>query len=560
MVDQLISARSSRAVAFARAILATFLLLSVTVGALRYAEAQHVAQIVLVTYFVYSLLIAAAVRTVRLRRHLFSAALALSVIDVIALGGLMYLTQGGEGQGQPFFTPLIFIIVSGTVNWGSRGAIGSGLLVLALFLPTGFLTDVFDPAHKNMLQFFLMRIGYIVTIAVMLAAFASNLERLINELTRLSRVPTRGGFGELPLAESLGYAMDVFAAKRGLIVWQDPEEPHLALLRKDFGAVHGSTLPNVDQGPLVASELINAPFLYDRRRNAVLYRAGTKLLDFTGDPLQPILSSMADYARVLVIPIDAGGARGLVMILDPADPVNEDLAVAAMAAGQLSLTIETWRLHSELRIAAASEERMRLARDLHDGVLQFLAGARLQLDLIGRTELTDTARERVTQMVEAIGEEQRSLRAVINAMRRAPEIAVAKLAISLDHLTSHLSRSWDAAITAKVEPADLTVSDNLGDDVIRIAREAVANSVRHGGARKIDIAVRKTDDRLDIAIGDDGRGFAFQGRMANGELAGYAGRPRSLHDRIIGMGGTMTVTSGKTGASIEICVPLKGAR
>jgi len=560
MVDQLISARSNRAVAYARALLATFLMLSVTFGALRYAEAQHAAQIVLVAYFVYSLLIAAAVRTVRLRRHLFSAALTLSVIDVIALGGLMYLTQGGEGQGQPFFTPLIFIIVSGTVSWGSRGAIGSGLLVLFLFLPTGFATGVFDPAHKNMLQFFLMRIGYIGTITVMLAAFASNLERLINELTRLSRVPTRGGFGELPLAESLGYAMDVFAAKRGLIVWQDPEEPHLRLMRKDFGALHGSSLPNVDQGPLVASELINAPFLYDRRRNAVLYRAGTKLLDFTGDPLQPILSSMADYARVLVIPIDAGGARGLVMILDPADPVNEDLAVAAMAAGQLSLAIEAWRLHSELRVAAASEERMRLARDLHDGVLQFLAGARLQLDLIARTELTETARERVTQMVEAIGEEQRSLRAVINAMRRAPELAVAKLASSLDHLTHHLSRSWDAAITARVEPADLTISDHMEDDVIRIAREAVANSVRHGGARKVDIAVRKTEDRLDIAIGDDGRGFAFQGRMANGELASYAGRPRSLHDRIIGMGGTMTVTSGKTGASIEICVPLKGVR
>jgi len=560
MVDQLISARSSRAVALARALLATFLLLSVTVGALRYADAQHVAKIVLVVYFLYSLLIVAAVRTVRLRRHLFSAALALSVIDVFALGGLMYVTQGGEGQGQPFFTPLIFIIVSGTVHWGSRGAIGSGLLVLALFLPTGFLTDVLDPAHKNMLQFFLMRIGYIGTITVMLAAFASNLERLINELTRLSRVPTRGGFGELPLADSLSYAMDVFAAKRGLIVWQDPEEPHLTLVRKDFGALYASTLPNVDHGPLVASELIHAPFLYDRRRNAVLYRTGTKLRDFTGDPLQPILSSMADYARVLVIPIDAGLARGLVMILDPADPVNEDLAVAAMAAGQLSLTIEAWQLHSELRIAAASEERIRLARDLHDGVLQFLAGARLQLDLIGRTELSDTARERVTQMVEAIGEEQRSLRAVINAMRRAPEIAVAKLANSLDHLTNHLSRSWDATISATVEPADLTVSDNMEDDVIRIAREAVANSVRHGGAHKIDIAVRRTDGRLDIAIGDDGRGFAFQGRMANGELASYAGRPRSLHDRIIAMGGTMTVTSGKTGASIEICVPLKGAR
>jgi signal transduction histidine kinase len=560
MVDQLISARSSRVVAYARAILATFLALSVTVGALRYADAQHIAKIVLVFYCVYSLLIVVAVRTVRLRRHLFSAALALSVIDVVALGGLMYLTQGGQGQSAPFFTPLIFIILSGTVNWGSRGAIGSGLLVLLLFLPTGLLTDMFSMDHKYLVQLFLMRIGYIGAITVMLAAFASNLERLINELTRLSRVPSRGGFGELPLAESLGYAMDVFAAKRGLIVWQDPEEPHLTLVRKDFGAFHGSSLPNVDQGPLVASELINAPFLYDRPRNAVLYRAGTKLLDFTGDPLQPILSSMADYKRVLVIPVDAGVARGLVMILDPEDPVNEDLAVAAMAAGQLSLAIEAWQLHSDLRIAAASEERIRLARDLHDGVLQFLAGARLQLDLISRTELTDAARERVVQMIEAIGEEQRSLRGVISAMRRAPEIAVAKLASSLDHLTSHLSRSWDAAVLATVEPSDLTVSDSVEDDVVRIAREAVANAVRHGGARKIDINVRQGDDRLDILIGDDGRGFAFQGRMANGELASYAGRPRSLHDRIIAMGGTMTVTSAKSGACIEICVPLKGAR
>ena len=560
MVDQLISARSSRVVAYARALLATFLLLSVTVGALRYADAQHVAKIVLVVYWLYSLLIAAAVRTVRLRRHLFSAALALSVIDVVALGGLMYLTQGGQGQSAPFFTPLIFIIVSGTVNWGSRGAVGSGLLVLLLFLPTGLMASVFDPTHKNLLQLYLMRIGYIGTITVMLMAFASNLERLINELTRLSRVPSRGGFGELPLAESLGYAMDVFAAKRGLIVWQDPEEPHLTLVRKDFGALHGSSLPNVDQGPLVASELVNAPFLYDRRRKAVLYRAGTKLLDFTGDPLQPILASMADYTRVLVIPIDAGVTRGLVMILDPADPVNEDLAVAAMAAGQLSLTIEAWQLHSELRTAAASEERIRLARDLHDGVLQFLAGARLQLDLISRTELSEGARDRVSQMIEAIGEEQRSLRAVINAMRRAPKIAVTSLASSLDHLTNHLARSWDATVSAAVEPADLAVPDSVEDDVVRIVREAVANAVRHGGARKMNIAVRQNDGGLDIAIADDGRGFAFQGRMANGELASYAGRPRSLHDRIIAMGGTMTVTSGKSGASIEICVPLKGAR
>lgn len=546
--------------AFARALLAAFLLLSVTVGALRYADAQHMARIALVCYFVYSLTIFAAMRTVRLRRHLFSATLVFSVIDILVLGGLMYLTQGGQGQTAPFFTPLIFIILTGTVQWGSRGAIGSGLLVLILFLPTGVLTEVFDPRNKNLLQLYLMRTGYIGVITVMLAAFASNLERLINELTRLSRVPSRGGVGEIPLAESLGYAMDVFAAKRGLIVWQDPEEPHLAMVRKDFGAIQGSTLPNVDQGPLVASELINASFLYDRRRKAVLYRAGSRLRDFTGDPLQPILREMADYNRLLVIPIEASSARGLVMILDPADPVNEDLAVATMVAGQVSLTIESWQLHSELRTAAASEERMRLARDLHDGVLQFLAGARLQLDLISHTDLSEVARERVKHMIDALGEEQRSLRAVINAMRRTPQLGVSKLSGALEHLTKHLARSWDAKVSASVEPADLIVSDSMEDDVVRITREAVANAVRHGGARKIEIAAQHAENRLDIIIGDDGRGFAFQGRMANGELASYAGRPRSLHDRVIGMGGTLAVTSGKTGAKLEISLPFKRGR
>jgi signal transduction histidine kinase len=193
-------------------------------------------------------------------------------------------------------------------------------------------------------------------------------------------------------------------------------------------------------------------------------------------------------------------------------------------------------------------------------VLQFLAGARLQLDLISQTELTDVARERIQRVIEGLGEEQRGLRAVINAMRRAPEIAVTRLCSSLEDLTNHLSRSWDASVSAKVEPADLAVSDNMQGDIVRIAREAVANAVRHGGARTIDIAVRQSAEALDIAIGDDGRGFAFQGRMANEELARYAGRPRSLHDRIIGMGGTMTVTSGKAGARLEIRVPLKGLR
>ena len=113
-VDQLVSARSSRVIAFARALLAAFLVLSVTLGTLRSVEAQRIATPILYAYLAYSVLILLAVRTVRLRRHLFRAALALSVIDFLALGGLMYVTQG---ENSPFFTPLILVILRGTIQW-----------------------------------------------------------------------------------------------------------------------------------------------------------------------------------------------------------------------------------------------------------------------------------------------------------------------------------------------------------------------------------------------------------------------------------------------------------
>jgi signal transduction histidine kinase len=554
-MDQLVSARSSRVVAFARALMSGFLLLSVTVGSLKYDEAQHTALIILEVFFVYSVLILAAVRTVQLRRHLFRAALALAVVDVLVLSSLLYFTQG---PNSPFFSPLIFIILSGTVQWGSRGAIWSGLLVTVLFVPTGLRSGVFAEGHRDGLQLFLVRIGYIAMISSMLAAFASHLERLINELARLSLpVPSRSDSEEMPLAECLGHACAVFGARRGVAVWQDPEEPHLQLARLDFGSAHHSTLPAVDQGPLVAPELVDAAFLYDRGRRISLYRANNQLRDFSGTPFQPMLDQLTDYDRVLVIPVQAAGAQGLVMILDPVDPANEELAIAAMVGGQISLTLEAWQLHADRRVAAAAEERIRLARDLHDGVLQFLAGARLQLDLIGRTELDEPARDRLQQMSEAIAVEQRELRAVIGAMRRAPAPGPTKLASALDRLADHLSRSWDAAVTTKVTPLDLHVSEAVEEDVVRIAREAVANAVRHGHSREIRIEVRQAGAALEIAINDNGRGFGFDGVMANGELASYAGRPRSLHDRITSMGGSMTLTSAKTGTRLDIAVPLR---
>jgi signal transduction histidine kinase len=246
-----------------------------------------------------------------------------------------------------------------------------------------------------------------------------------------------------------------------------------------------------------------------------------------------------------------------VLLLDPPAAAIEDLTAATMLGRQISLTIETCQLHAERRLVATSRERTRLARDLHDGVLQFLAGSRLQLDLIGRTKLSEEARDRVQQMRIAIAEEQRQLRATIRTMHKGPEHGSNRLADALTQVAEHLARSWNVEISAEVTPVDLEVSDEMEDDVVRIAREAVANAVRHGAARHVTMQVTRADDRLTMVIGDDGRGFPFEGEMTHDDLRAFAGRPRSLYARVAAMEGGLTLSSAPSGARITISVPMQ---
>jgi signal transduction histidine kinase len=110
-----------------------------------------------------------------------------------------------------------------------------------------------------------------------------------------------------------------------------------------------------------------------------------------------------------------------------------------------------------------------------------------------------------------------------------------------------------------VLPKTLDVSHAIEEDIVRLAREAVANSVRHGEAARVEIEVQQLRDRLSIRIADDGHGFPFEGEMTHEQLAGFAGRPRSLHSRVSTMGGRMKLNSGRGGAKLTISVPVGSA-
>jgi two-component system sensor histidine kinase UhpB len=158
-------------------------------------------------------------------------------------------------------------------------------------------------------------------------------------------------------------------------------------------------------------------------------------------------------------------------------------------------------------LRAQEEERARVARDLHDEVNQSLTGLLLRLEAV---------REAAPPELEAELAETRLL--ANQAMRELLSLARQLRPTALDDL------GLVAAIAGQVEQVkrsgretELSTEGNfsdLDDDVqlvvYRVAQEALTNAARHSDAQRIAVSLRRSGDRVDLEISDDGRGFAFE--------------------------------------------------
>jgi two-component system sensor histidine kinase UhpB len=211
------------------------------------------------------------------------------------------------------------------------------------------------------------------------------------------------------------------------------------------------------------------------------------------------------------------------------------------------------RLEAERRRAgsaalqAQEEERTRVARDLHDEVNQSLTGLLLRLE---------AAREAAPPELEAELAETKAL--ANQAMRELLSLARQLRPTALDDL------GLKAAIAGQVEQlargeieAEFSAGGDfsgLDDDtqlvVYRVAQEALSNAARHSGAAHVTVGLRRSDDDgVELTVGDDGRGFAFD--ESEGGL-GIGG----MRERALLIGGELTIESRPGhGTTVRLVVP-----
>jgi signal transduction histidine kinase len=205
----------------------------------------------------------------------------------------------------------------------------------------------------------------------------------------------------------------------------------------------------------------------------------------------------------------------------------------------LLLLVAAWReIHhywSAQTEAAVFGERRRLARELHDGTLQELGYIRSQVG-----SLEGPAAERVRSAAERAVDETRAALAALSAPADEPFLVM--LRRSVEQVADRYDVSVRWVLNPEAEPPS-----RHREDLLRIAREAVANAARHGGAEVVEVSL--ASGRLDVA--DDGRGFD----PSTPPRAGSFGLT-SMRDRAAGMGGVVAIESAPgQGARVRVTWP-----
>lgn len=216
----------------------------------------------------------------------------------------------------------------------------------------------------------------------------------------------------------------------------------------------------------------------------------------------------------------------------------------------------------EIERAAAEEERRRLARELHDGVLNSLTGTSLQLHATSRLIEQDpaAARQRLREIERLVTEQQTELRAFIQQMRDGVEPSRPAHANLLIALKGLCRRASGCGPLVDLTGSDFAlIPDSLVDHVYRLVEELVSNSVRHAHADFIWVEVRRWRHDVVVSVEDDGRGFAFHGRYDLPMLERKHIGPASVKERVGLLHGQMVLNSRRTGSRIEVRLPMQRA-
>ena len=510
------------------------------------------------------------------REHIRAVGIAGQVMDVAV--GVAFLQFG---TGPSALLVVVLALLGSAHRGGARSALLTTAGVIAATIVAPFAVDLFGrPAGFSGPDYAtaLAQCGFILLAGVAIGYVTDSAAQTRSE-TEIVALAINHADVRLGLKHTMAVVFDTivghFSARRAILVVRELSNDRVSMWQ-------GAKLSDASAEALRVDRLDPRTFdtyvvIPEADAWSAVHRAGggddVDLIAITPtggrvDPLQTpfpasFTSAIGPFEHLMGFVIESPGEwTARLFLIDPNIGRRERLG--ALELGQRIVrriypAVENVSLLHRLRSRSAADERKRIARELHDGIVQSVMGVQVQLHTLAGELSADQhpVGGEVHRLAGLLHTEVLALRDMMQQMQPA-ELAPERLIDTLADLVQRFQYQTGirARFMSQFERIDL--SPRACREVTRMVQEALVNVRKHSGANSVSVRLICADGICRLAIDDDGRGFPFTGRLSLNDVEFGRQGPRVIKERVRLLGGELAVESApNAGARIAISIPMR---
>jgi signal transduction histidine kinase len=560
--------------AFSRVFLAAMSLLAWRVRPAGGASFYHLGLLLLGGYTVHSLVLLAFLQ--RARPPGRKLVLWAQASDIVWPSLLCLFT---DPPNSVFFIFFLFAMIAAAFRWGfvetmATAEIGAALLLLQVAMVA------YGPSalHRRLLftsvepERIIVRCGFLL-MAGFLLGFLAETEKelraeiaLTNRLLSLARV---GGRLATVLYEVMSEIGRVFGSRQVYEVVAQNSTGRVFRWDVDFSQPPHGRVREISSGQASSALMRGYPHTFYLQRRLKGGSGGCRVvaLDEEGRRLEPgelqhLEMPLPEAESLLVVTNTMGddwSGRFVVVNARVGRRCERELRFAQNILRQVAPALYSVYVFRRFRSRAGAVERARVARELHDTVIQSLISIEMQIDVLRRRATGDPCfATQLEHIQDLLRQEVLNLRELMQTMRPI-DIGPHQFLDFIGQLVERFSRDTGVEARFVSELQEVSMPPATCRELARVVQEGLVNIRRHSGARAVVVRFGARNGCWKLVIDDDGRGFPFTGRFNLTELDKLRRGPTVIKERVRAVGGNLLIESNpERGAKLEITVPQKG--